>query len=132
VGTTGSVRDVTNDLIALMSGNATTPLLVSVQRSGVGLAGMPVSLDGALGLGVFFPSGDRLGGQPALSHAYLYGPQAGPPRDSDWATMLRIYLRERIGIGPGGVNEAPESGAQVRSSRGGLLETDLRLPLVRR
>jgi hypothetical protein len=115
---------------ALLNDPERTPVIASVQRSGRGLAGAPLNLAGASGVGIFFPSGDRLGGQPALIEGYLYGP-AGIPRDSAWATMLRAYLADVVGRGPGGATAGSAGGAQLRPLPGGFVKTDLRLPLVR-
>lgn len=130
-GAPGPVRDEAADLISLLDQSATSPLLSTLQRSGQGIAGAPVTFDNATGLAIFFPGGDRLGGQPALIQAFLYG-DSGPPRDTDWAAMLRLYLQEQIGEGPGGVTAAPGGGPQPLMSPGGLLRTGLHLPLLRR
>lgn len=124
-----SVQEVAEELVALLTDQARTPVIANVQRSGRGLAGAPLNLTGASGVGIFFPSGDRLGGQPALVESYLYGP-AGIPRDSAWATMLEDYLAEVVGGGPGGATAGSEDGAQFRPLPGGFVRTDLRLPLV--
>jgi hypothetical protein len=81
-------------------------------------------------VGIFFPSGERLGGQPALAEGYLYGPP-GITRDGAWATMLRAYLGDLLGSGPGGATAGSAGGAQFRPLPGGFVRTDLRLPLVR-
>lgn len=131
-GTPGSVRDEASDLLAALDATAGSPVIASVQRSGPGLAGAQVRFAGASGLAVFFPGPQRLGGQPALTHAYLYGPDSGPPRDGDWATMLRAYLQGVIGAGPGGVTASGAGGARLLPTPGGLVRTDVSLPLLRR
>jgi hypothetical protein len=126
------VRDLAGRLLNLLAGPTTSPVIASVQRPGLGLAGAPLAFADAGGLAIFFPSGERLGGQQALAQSYLYGPPDVVPGVSDWAPLLRSYLRDRIGQGPGGVTAGPDGGAQLRPLTGGLVQTDLRLPLVRR
>lgn len=126
------VRDEAIDLLGLLDRGATSPILSTIQRSGRSLAGVPITFENAAGLAVFFPSGDRLGGQPALVQQLLHGPDAGPPRDTDWALMLRFYLADRIGEGPGGVTEAPGSGAQPPFSPGAMVRTALYLPMLQK
>lgn len=129
-GVPGTVSDEARDLLAKL--NQDPLVIASVQRTGQSIAGESVSLAGAGGLAVFFPGGQRLGGQPALAQGYLYGPAAGAPRDGDWATLLRTYLQGKIGQGPGGVTASPAGGGRLRPLTGGLLKTGLSLPLVRR
>jgi hypothetical protein len=129
-GVPGTVSDEANDLLRKL--NEDPLVIASVQRTGQSIAGESVSLAGAGGLAVFFPGGQRLGGQPALTQGYLYGPAAGAPRDGDWATLLRTYLQGKIGQGPGGVTASPAGGGRLRPLTGGLVKTGLSLPLVRR
>jgi hypothetical protein len=132
VGVPQTVRDEAGDLLALLDDAETTPLLSSVQRSGSSITGATLSLEGAQGLAVFFPGVDRLGGQPTLIQAYLYGPEGGQPRDGDWATLLRSTLQLQLGRGPGGVREGGAGGQNLNVSSGGLFNAGLFLPVVRR
>lgn len=119
-------------LVGLLDDQAASPLLASVQRSGQSGAGAPLSLERARGLAVFFPGGDRLGGQPALTAAYLYGEAGNAPRSDAWAAMLRAYLRETLGTGPGGIGEGPAGAPRFQPLPGEMLATDLWLPMLRR
>ncbi|MBX0326490.1 hypothetical protein K2Z83_02125 [Oscillochloris sp. ZM17-4] len=125
------VRDTAGDLAGTISGGTTPLMLTSLQISGVGTAGYPVSLSGTNGLSVFFPNGARLGGQQTMVQRYLYG-ASGAPRDSAWAAFLRSYLAREIGRGPGGVTTGPQGGAQLRGPVGGVISFDLFLPLTMR
>jgi hypothetical protein len=126
------VHEAAVAVVTRIDTGSVSPVIASVQRSGRSLADAPVGLDAARGLAVFFPSGDRLGGQPGLVQSVLYGPVAEVSRDGPWATMLRSYLSTTLGRGPGGVTEAASGGALVWPTPGGLLRTDLYLPMMGR
>ena len=127
-----ALQEAAAALVGLLDDQAASPLLASVQRSGQSSTGAPLSLERARGLAVFFPGGDRLGGQPALTAAYLYGEQGNALRNDAWATMLRVSLRETLGTGPGGISEGPAGTPRFQPLPGGMLATDLWLPLLRR
>lgn len=131
-GAPGTVRDEAGDVLDELDKPSANLVIASVQRTGQSIAGASVSFTGASGIAVFLPGDQRLGGQPALAHAYLYGPAAGLPRDGDWATLLRTFLPTRIGQGPGGVTASPAGGGRLRPLVGGLVKMDLSMPLVRR
>lgn len=132
VGTPAEVVGAAEGLIALLDAPASTPVIASVQRSGRSISGAFIHLNGASGLGLFFPNGNRLGGQPALVDAALYGASDGPPRDGSWGDLLRGYLGSTLGLGPGGVTEGLDGAGAFEPLPGGLIATDLVLPLVRR
>ena len=132
VGVPATVHEAAAALLAQLDTAAASPVIASTQRSGRSLSEAPLTLGGARGMAAFFPSGDRLGGQPALAHSYLHGDATGLPRDGAWADMLRAYLLTTIGQGPGGVTEGVNGGAQHRPTSGGLIRTDLSLPMVGR
>jgi hypothetical protein len=124
-------RDRAGEVASLLADPALSPVIASVQRSGRSLAKHTLNLNGASGVAVFFPGGDRLGGQAALADSYLFGP-AGLPRDTPWAAMLRLYLADIIGQGPGGVTAGGAGESRFRPLPGGFIRTDLQLPLVAR
>ena len=132
VGIDAGVQAAAAQIIALLDERATSPLVAAVQRSGQGSSGGAVSLERAAGLAVLFPSGDRLGGQPALAAGYLYGSRGDAPNTGAWAGMLRTYLRETLGIGPGGVTEGPAASPRFQPLIGWTVQTDVWLPVVRR
>lgn len=125
------IRNAAANLVRLLEDRAASPLVASVQRSGRGPGGTSLDLEQAAGLAIFFPGGDRLGGQPALTAAYLYGGQGNTPNTGAWARMLRTYLEATLGSGPGGITEGPEGAPRFQPLPGGLIETDVWLPLVR-
>ena len=131
-GIDASVQAAAGQIIALLDTRETSPLIAATQRSGLGSSGAPVSLERAAGLAIFFPGGDRLGGQPALIAGYLYGEQGNTPNTDPWARMLRTYLRETLGVGPGGITEGPPGAPRFQPLIGGTVQTDLWLPWVRR
>jgi hypothetical protein len=114
-------------LAGAVSGGNTPLVLASSQVSGIGVAGVPIVLNGTGGISVFFPTGVRLGGQPTMVQRYLYG-ASGEPRDSTWAGFLRGYISSELGSGPGGVTAGPQGGAQLRGPVGGLINLDIFLP----
>lgn len=130
-GIADGVSGAAGALIDALDG--TPPLvMLSQQVSGTGALGGPVLLNDASGIGVFFPTGARLGGQPTLMQLYMYGPVTGEPRDGAWAGFLRSYLLDQIGSGIGGVTAGPTGGSQFRASSGGLIKADLHMPMMRR
>lgn len=132
VGIDAGVQAAATQVVTLLDEQATSPLIAAVQRSGQASGGAAVSLERAAGLAVLFPSGDRLGGQPALAAGYLYGPQGDAPNTGPWAQMLRTYLRETLGAGPGGVTEGPAASPRFQPLIGWTVETGVWLPVVRR
>ncbi len=132
VGIESGVQTAAAQIVALLDDQATSPLIAAVQRSGRGSGGAAVSLEDATGLAVLFPSGERLGGQPALAAGYLYGPRGDARNPDPWARMLRIYLRETLGAGPGGVTEGPAASPRFQPLIGWTVETSVWLPVVRR
>lgn len=127
-----TLRNAGSAMLIALNGDA--PLvLASVQVSGAGITGRPISLGNvpAAGLSVFLPTGAHLGGQPTLVQRYLYG-AGGVPRDSGWAGFLRAYLARELGRGPGGVTAGPLGGAQLRGTSGILTDFYTRLPIVMR
>lgn len=94
-----------------------SPLIAATLRTGLSISGQQLSLARGHGLAIFLPSGDRLGGQPALSETQLY---ATAP-DSAWSIMLRVYLAEMLGAGPGGVTEALGAGPRHLPGPGGFV-----------
>lgn len=132
VGPPVYVQQAAAALATLLDDQAATPLIAASIRSGQSTTGASISLSGARGLGIFFPSGDRLGGQPALAESYLHMAFNTPPGDSLWADMLRTYEGGGFGAGPGGVTEGAGGGSQFRPLPGGFVSTTLYLPLVRR
>lgn len=131
-GIDAGVQAAAAQIVALLDEQATSPLIAAIQRSGQASGGAPVSLERAAGLAVLFPGGDRLGGQPALVAGYLYGPRGDAPNTGPWAQMLRTYLRETLGTGPGGVTEGPAALPRFQPLIGWTVQTDLWLPVVRR
>jgi hypothetical protein len=119
-----TLRDASRGLASAISGSQNPLVLSSVQVSGTGVAGWPVSLENTAGVSAFFPTGVRLGGQPTLSQHYLYG-ASGEPRDSAWADFLRDYLKIEVGSGPGGVTAGPSGDAQFRGPVGGIIELEI-------
>jgi hypothetical protein len=132
VGIDADVQTAAAQIVTLLDNQATSPLIAAVQRSGQGSGGAAVSLERAAGLAVLFPGGDRLGGQPALAAGYLYGPQGDAPNSGPWARMLRTYLQETLGVGPGGITEGPAASPRFQPLMGWTLETSVWLPVVRR
>ncbi|NNJ09032.1 hypothetical protein EKD04_001680 [Chloroflexales bacterium ZM16-3] len=126
-----TVTQTASTLAGTISGGNTPLVLASSQVSGVGVAGVPIVINGTGGISVFFPTGVRLGGQPTMVQRYLYG-ASGEPRDSTWAGFLRDYVSSELGRGPGGVTAGPQGGAQLRGPVGGLINLDIFLPSVMR
>ena len=125
-----TLHNLSGDLLSALK--SPTPLVIaSAQVSGTGIAGRPISLSGADGLSVFFPTGVRLGGQPAMVQRYLYG-ASGAPRDSGWAGFLRAYMASELGRGPGGVTAGPLGGAQIRAPIGILTDFYTWMPVMMR
>ena len=120
------------ELAALLDSPAATPVIALTARSGQSIGGAPVAYTRARGLGIFFPSGDRLGGQPALTEGYLHERFNTPPGDTLWADMLRAHLAGVLGAGPGGATEGAAGGAQFRPLPGGFVSTTLHLPMLHR
>ncbi|MFQ3663373.1 MAG: clostripain-related cysteine peptidase [Chloroflexaceae bacterium] len=131
-GIDASVQAAASQIVALLDTRETSPLIAATQRSGLGSSGAPVSLERATGLAILFPSGDRLGGQPALAAGYLYGEQGNAPNTNPWARMLRTYLRETLGAGPGGITEGPPDAPRFQPLIGATVPTDIWLPWVGR
>jgi len=46
--------------------------------------------------------------------------------------MLRTYLRETLGVGPGGVTEGPAASPRFQPLIGWTVQTDLWLPVMGR
>jgi hypothetical protein len=114
----------------LLADEATSPVIAISRRSGQSLSAQSLNLERSQGLAIFLPSGNRLGGQPALSETYLN--ESDP--NSAWAALLRAYLSRELGIGPGGVTEAQPGGPRYMPGPGGFTELRNRiyLPLVAR
>ncbi len=126
-----TLQNASTALLNELNGGTTPLVLASAQVSGIGIAGRPISLSDSAGLSVFFPTNERLGGQPTMVQRYLYG-ASGEPRDGDWAGFLRAYLSGELGRGPGGVTAGPLGGAQFRASSGILNDRSMWLPIVMR
>ncbi|NTU85572.1 MAG: hypothetical protein HGA45_40495, partial [Chloroflexales bacterium] len=109
-----------------------SPIIARVIRSGQSTSGDQIDLSQARGLSIFFPGGDRLGGQATLAESYLYTSLIDPPGDSQWADMLRVYQAGALASGPGGVTEGAGGGAQLRPLPGGFVSTTLYMPILRR
>lgn len=132
VGPPAYVLQAASELAGFLDSPASSPIMTATIRSGQSIGGEPIDLAEARGLAIFFPSGDRLGGQPALAESYLYASALDRPGDSLWADLLRAYLGGVLGAGPGGVTAGAGGGAQFRPLPGGFVSTTLYLPVMGR
>ncbi|MFV9506104.1 MAG: clostripain-related cysteine peptidase [Oscillochloridaceae bacterium umkhey_bin13] len=110
-----------------------SPVITSSLRSGLGVSGEALDLSRASGLAIFFPSGDRFGGQATLTDAYLFGPEVALSTDQPWRAMVRAFVASTIAEGPGGITDGA-GGPGFRPVAGGFVNqtTPTYVPLVRR
>ncbi|RRR76276.1 MAG: hypothetical protein EI684_03315 [Candidatus Viridilinea halotolerans] len=102
-------------LAALLLDGATTPVLTATLRSGLSSSGQSIALAGH-GLAILLPSGERLGGQPALAESYF----ALNP-SSSWTALLRVHLSRILPTGLGGITEGRLGGPHMLPLPGGFL-----------
>jgi hypothetical protein len=109
-------------------------VIAAQQKTGEGDGGGPKNFASASGLALFFPNGERYGGQPTLADAYLYqGAYAQLNAATQWDDFLRSYLSGTVAQGRGGI--ARGRGGIARGGRplpGGTVSPRLFLPLMRR
>jgi hypothetical protein len=129
-GMPDSIIAKAKSLATLLDDASTSPVIAASARSGQSISGAPINLTQSHGLAIFFASGERLGGQPALAEAALYQSISQQPGNSNWADMVRIYLTGAPGAGPGGATEAAGGGYQARPLAGGFVSNSLYLPVV--
>jgi hypothetical protein len=122
--TPAEVALAAENLIAIVDPDTIEPLILAVRRSSDARLSMPQ----AEGVAVLFPAPDLLGMQPTIRELYFYNTAAEPV--AGWAAFLRDYLGGSLGGGLGGVTAAPDGGARLELSPGGLINDDLYLPFV--
>jgi hypothetical protein len=133
-----AIKNAANGLLTALGGGTTGQpafVIASQLKTGEGDGGAPKTfVAGAAGLGIFFPNGERFGGQLTLADAYLYqGLYAQLNAGTQWDDFLRSYLSGAIAQGRGGVVRG--RGGVVRGGRpqpGGTVPPRLYLPIVRR
>ena len=124
-----AVQAAAATLATLLDAVAQTPITTSAIRWDKHNSQM--NLGRARGVAIVFPNGDRFGGQATLAQNYH---EADPPAGTRWAAMLWAYQASVLAVGPGGVTEGGDGGAQLRPLPGNFVGTRLYLylPLVAR
>jgi Clostripain family len=132
-----AIKTAAGNLLTALGGGTTgqPPFVIAAQlKTGEGDGGGPKNFANASGLGIFFPNGERYGGQPTLADAYLYqGAYAQLNAATQWDDFLRSYVSGTIAQGRGGI--ARGRGGIARGGRpfaGGTVPPKLFLPIVRR
>ena len=113
-----AVQQAATALVTLLDDPARTPIIATNQAAAT--------------LAIFFPGGDRFGGQATLAQSYY---EAVPPARTPWAGMLWAYQANILAVGPGGVTEGANGMAQFRPLPGGFVASRmiyLYLPVVGR